>query len=104
MGTVSKGCVVTYLWSQPARVVSNAGGTPLLVGIRPHHATQVEVGDLDTPVLVDKEIRGFEVPVQNWRLVVMQLQHSLHKADLSALPPTSTVNQAQLRLLSVRIL
>ena len=57
--------------------------------VGPDHAAQVEVGDLDTPVLVHKEVGGLEVPVQDWRLVIMQLQHPLQQLD----PSTAAIIQ-----------
>lgn len=44
---------------------------------RGEHAAEVEIGDLDSPVLVHKQVGGLEVPVQDDRVVAVQLQHAL---------------------------
>ena len=41
------------------------------------HAAEVEVGDLDSPVLVHQQVGRLEVPVQDDGFVAVQLQHAL---------------------------
>lgn len=48
--------------------------------LRLHDSAQVEVSNLDSPVLVHQQIGGFKISVQNGWLVRMQLQHALQKA------------------------
>ena len=64
---------VTYLRSQPARVVGNTGEDTIGVCIRAQHATEVEISDLHPPVLVNQQVWRLQIPVQNWRVVVVQL-------------------------------
>jgi hypothetical protein len=64
---------LVYLRSQPARVVGNTGEDTIGVCIRAQHATEVEISDLHPPVLVNQQVWRLQIPVQNWRVVVVQL-------------------------------
>ncbi len=45
-----------YLRSKPARVVGHTGEHTVGVCLRVQHATEVEVGDLHPPVLVNQQV------------------------------------------------
>ena len=68
---------VANLRSKPARVIGNIRTAAAQLCVAMKHAAKVEVGDLDAPVLVYKQVGGLEIAVQYGRLVVVQLQHAL---------------------------
>ena len=45
-----------YLRSQPARIVGHTGEDTVGVCIRAQHAAEIEISDLDPPVLVNQQV------------------------------------------------
>ena len=72
-----------YLRSLPAWVVGDARKAVFFTA-GSEHATQVEVSHLDSPVLVDQEVGGLEVTMQDGWLVVVQLNHALQTSELAS--------------------
>ncbi len=68
----------TYLWSKPSGVVGHQGVYRSASGSLLHHAAQIEVSYLDPPVTVYQHVGRLQVSVQNWGVVGMQMQHTLH--------------------------
>ncbi len=75
---------VTYLRSQPARVVCNARVKSIGVCLQMQLAAEVEVSDLHPPVLVHQQVGGLQISVQDGGLVAVKLQHALYNNTPSA--------------------
>ena len=73
-----------YLRCQPSRVIGQQGCDRSFVRPCLDHPAQVEVRDFDAPMAVDHHVGRLEVSVQDWRLVRVQLQDSLHVQSNSA--------------------
>ena len=69
---------VTYLRSQPARVVCNARVKSIGVCLQMQLAAEIEVSDLHPPVLVHQQVGRLQISVQNGGLVAVKLQHALY--------------------------
>ena len=72
----------TNLRSKPAWVVGQQGGDRSIVGACLDHPAEVKISDLDTPVSVHQHVGRFQVSVQYWWLVRVQLEHTLHQEQL----------------------
>ncbi len=86
---------VTYLRSQPARVVGNARVKSIAVCLQMQLAAEIEVSDLHPPVLVHQQVGRLQISVQNGGLVAVKLQHALYDTTSALLFPMSKLYLCQ---------